>query len=200
MLNLIKDTIGGSIIIERKNKYVTWSASNKKDLLKIFAILDKYPLITTSKQCQLEFAKSCFFAPIKDNFFELREKKYLEQDKFIPKVIYLPSYFKGWLSGFIEAKGKFLVLYHPNGKIKNISFSIGLNKDKFLLEMVKLYFESSHSIIMDKNNTSQSQYYRVYLYGYKSRLIIKNHFIKYPLLGNNNISFEKFINVYPPKV
>ena len=48
------------MIIERKDKYVTWIASNKNDLTKIFLILAKYPLLTARKQCQLDFVKNCF--------------------------------------------------------------------------------------------------------------------------------------------
>lgn len=32
MLNLIKETVGGRVTIERKDRYVTWIASSKNDL------------------------------------------------------------------------------------------------------------------------------------------------------------------------
>lgn len=197
MLNLIKNTIGGRVVIERKNSYVTWIASNKSDLLKVFAILAKYPLLTTRKQCQLEFVKKCLINPASENFHEDRNNKYLEQNKFTPNILSLPFYFKPWLSGFIEAEGNFSLVYHTNGKIRKISFSIGQNTDKFILEMIKFYLESSHTITEDKNNPGKFKHYRVSIYGAKSRLILKNHFLEYPLLGNKSISFDKFISALP---
>ena len=39
MLLIIKESIGGRVIIERKSQYVTWIASNKKDIEKILNII-----------------------------------------------------------------------------------------------------------------------------------------------------------------
>ena len=53
MLDLIEKYVGGRVAIERGNSYVTWYATSKTDLAKVFAILARYPLLTTKKQCQL---------------------------------------------------------------------------------------------------------------------------------------------------
>jgi hypothetical protein len=62
--------------LKEKDKYITWIASNKNDLIKIFIILAKYPLLTVRKQCQLEFAKDCILRKDTTNFFKDRDNKY----------------------------------------------------------------------------------------------------------------------------
>jgi hypothetical protein len=52
-------------------------ANKKTDLIKVFAILAKYPLLTTRKQCQLEFAKNCILNQDIDNFVKNRQNKYI---------------------------------------------------------------------------------------------------------------------------
>ena len=59
MLNLIKSKIKGRVIIERNNKYVTWIMSNKKGVLDIFLLIEKYGLLTKRKYSQYMFAKKC---------------------------------------------------------------------------------------------------------------------------------------------
>jgi LAGLIDADG endonuclease len=56
MLNLIKENIGGTINLERRKGVIVkikWSAISKKDVLNCLRILDKFPLLTTRKICQL---------------------------------------------------------------------------------------------------------------------------------------------------
>jgi hypothetical protein len=67
MLNKIQNLIGSRVVIDRKEKYVTWIASSNSDrdsdininINKVLLILARYPLLTVRKQCQLEFAKNC---------------------------------------------------------------------------------------------------------------------------------------------
>ena len=68
MLNKIQEIIGGRVVIERQNKYVTWIASSQSDVNKVLLILARYPLLTIRKQCQLEFAKNCLLYKDFDNF------------------------------------------------------------------------------------------------------------------------------------
>jgi cytochrome c oxidase subunit 1 len=95
MLNKIKIVIGGRVTIERKNKYVTWIASNKNDLAKVFVILAKYPLLTARKQCQLEFVKNCLLEKDMDNFLVNRNDKYSQKKALLLELSKLerPSYF-----------------------------------------------------------------------------------------------------------
>ena len=199
MLNLIKNVIGGRVVIERKNQYVTWIASNKTHLIKVFIILAKYPLLTTRKQIQLEFAKKCLLNPDIDNFFENRKNKYHKDNliytNIITNFLSIP-YFKAWLSGFIEAEGNFSLITYPSGKIKKASFSIGQNTDKFILEMIKTYFESHHIITEENNKSGLLKHYRIYITGPQSRLNIKKHFDKYPLLGDKQLSYLSWISYF----
>ena len=143
MLLLLKDVIGGDVRIERVEQYITWIVENKKDLKNILSILKKYPLLTSRKQCQLAFALKSIDCLNLDNFYIDRDNKYIDQKQYFSTDLNLPPYFKGWLSGFIEAKGHFSLLYRPTGGIRKCIFQIGQNYDKYLLEMIKNYFESS---------------------------------------------------------
>jgi hypothetical protein len=82
MLNLIVKYIGGRVAIERNSRYVTWYATNKTSIAKVLAVLSKYPLLTTRKQCQLNFAKDFVNSTnvlSKEEFNRLRDDKYKDQ-------------------------------------------------------------------------------------------------------------------------
>ena len=200
MLNIIKQTVGGRTAIERKETYVTWIASNKNDLLKVFAILEKYPLLTVRKQCQLDFAKNCLFNKNLENFIENRNNKYankkmLHKDLVLQKK--LPVYFAPWLSGFIEAEGNFNLVFNEKGYLRKSSFSIGQNDELHILNWINLYFKSKNVITSDKPNIkTNSIYYRLHLYNAESRKFMFEHLENYPLLGYKNISFLKFYNYH----
>jgi hypothetical protein len=196
MLNIITKIIGGRVVIERKGKYVTWIVSNKTDVKKVLHILNKYPLLTTRKRAQLEFALYCLKNPFlsKKDFVIQRNNKYLDYYKDNSNLdINNISYFKSWLSGFIEAEGCFSLVKYPNGKIRKASFSIGQNSDKKILEMIKQYLGSHHTITEEVNKSGLLQHYRLSIYGPKSRLMFIDHFNKYPLLGEKNTSFRIWI-------
>lgn len=198
MLNLIQLVIGGRTVKENKKKtrYVTWICDKKSDILKAFAILARYPLITTRKQAQLHFANSCILHPDPANFVKNRNNKYSTLPEYSIKMSNLVfssiPYFSAWLSGFIEAEGHFnLRLYPLTGGIKTCSFQIGQNKDSFILELIKTYFGSRHKITEDKKlNKDNITHYRVSISGPDARLALKSHFKAYPLLGQKNISYS----------
>lgn len=196
MLNKVKEFIGGRVVIERKDRYVTWVASNKSDLLKCLAIFSKYPLITSRKQHQLYFAISCLnnSFPVND-FFKNRDLKYCDDSivRTIEDFNTIP-YFKPWLSGFIEAEGNFSLILKENKTIKKCSFNIGQNKDFYVLNMIKNYLNSNNKIITDKKiNKIGIEHFRLSVTGPISRLKLKNHFQENPLLGNKAISYYKWM-------
>lgn len=203
MLTLIQKTIGGRVVIERKDKYVTWVASSKNDLKYIFSIFKKYPLLTDRKRAQLFFALNCLAGktcPIsRKEFLVARTNKYkdfLLTNKQIDLDLKDISYFNGWLSGFIEAEGNFSIVKKPNegaAKIKKAVFSIGQNENIYIIELLKSWFDSHHKITQDKT-LGLLKHYRISIYGPNSRLKLKNHFYKYPLLGSKNRSFKDFIS------
>ena len=76
MLIKIQEIIGGRVVIEKKDSYVTWIASNTSDLAKVLVVLARYPLLTARKQCQLEFAKNCLIKKEINNFLIDRNNMY----------------------------------------------------------------------------------------------------------------------------
>ena len=192
MLLIIKESIGGRVIIERKSQYVTWIASNKKDIEKILNIIALYPLLTVRKQQQLDFAKACLIDS--DNYDLLIESKY---DTLIPKIPLLTniSYFPAWLSGFIEAEGNFkTIFYSDTGKIKSRALQIGQNSDMYIMELIKEYFQSHHKITTDKKVNKHAakrslSHHRLGIGGLKCSNLIISHFNQYPLLGEKTKSY-----------
>ena len=200
MLNKIKQVIGGRVVIERKTRYVTWIASNKSDLAKVFVILAKYPLLTARKQCQLDFVKDCLLAKDIDNFLVNRNNKYKNKKVHLQNfetISVLPTYFAPWLSGFIEAEGNFNLVFNEKGSLRGSKFTIGQNDELHILNWIKLYFKSNNPIYKDKPKVSGNfQYYRLYLYNRESRLLLFEHFKRYPLLGYKQISYLKFYSYH----
>lgn len=203
MLNIIKENIGGRVVIERKDRYVTWIVSKKADVIKIFEILTNYPLLTVRKQCQLNFAKSCLLEHDLSDFYINRKNKYKNKnillDQYIlkNKVNDIPLYFSAWLSGFIEAEGNFNLVFNEKGSLNHSKFSIGQNDEIHILNWIKLYFKSNNVIIKDKPKIgSNSQYYRLFLYNKESRKLLFEHFKNYPLLGSKKISYKKFYDYH----
>lgn len=200
MLNKIKQTLGGRVVTERNNGYITWIASNKNDLAKVFVILAKYPLLTARKQCQLEFVKNCLLKKDIFNFIENRNNKYknkhilLENYASKENLVKLPLYFSPWLSGFIEAEGNFNLLFNKTNVLRGSKFTIGQNDEIHILNWVKLYFKSNNAITKDKykKGSGNFEYFRLSLYNAESRNNIFDHFNKYPLLGYKTVSYNKW--------
>ena len=207
MLNKIQKIIGGRVVIERQDKYVTWIASNKSDINKVLLILSRYPLLTIRKQCQLDFAKNCLLYKDVDNFMLNRKNMYNHMNELLKILnqnnnIKLPIYFNSWLSGFIEAEGNFSLIFNEKGYLRKSSFSIGQNNELHILNMIKNYFQSENKINKDKKkldpkgNISDSDHYRLHLYNALSRKLLFQHFEKYPLLGEKKISYGKFFEFH----
>jgi hypothetical protein len=194
MLYLIQKEIGGKVRIERKEKYVTWAIVSQKDIKTALLILNQYPLLTTRKRCQLEFMKQCLKDRSVNFYLKNRDLKYenqLEMIALLNNSFVRPDYFPAWLSGFIEAEGSFS-FYSFKDQIKPKAFTIGQNNDLFLLEAIKSYFDSHHKIFKIVSNNLN--YYRIDMYGPKTRKIIQNHFLTNPLLGHKLESYKKWID------
>lgn len=199
MLNLIKSKIKGRVIIERNNKYVTWIMSNKKGVLDIFLLIEKYGLLTKRKYSQYMFAKKCLNNnnnKLTINEFKiLRDNKYNIDYKFLIKKDIINSfYFKGWLSGFIEAEGNFnLILNKKSEGINTVNFNIGQKDDYKILELIRDYFKCNTLIIKDKKLYKDKLfYYRFYLYNKNTRKLLFDHIFNFPLLGEKRVSFIKW--------
>ena len=168
------------------------NATSKSDLAKVFAILAKYPLLTTRKICQLDFAKSYIntnYYEAKDEFIKLRNNKYKEQKNLLnlkDLKFEIPSYFPAWLSGFIEAEGHFRLVKYPSGYIKVSQFIIGQNEEKYILKAILLYFNKTKNKISVNNliKNPNLNYYKIHISGNDFRNYLSHHFKYYPLLGD----------------
>lgn len=202
MLNLIKENVCGRVVLQKKKnyEYVVWIAEKKKDILNVFALLSKYPLLTARKQCQLKFALDCSINKyIYEEFVKLRNNKYDlildELDRLSNSKI--PNYFPSWLSGFIEGEGNFSLVFNEKGKLRKSAFSIGQNDELHILNKIKEYFKGETKILKDKQKKNVNVcHYRLHLYNEKTRRCIFNHFSKYPLLGYKYISYKKFYDYH----
>jgi DNA-binding transcriptional regulator WhiA len=178
MLNILKRNIGGRVNFT-KNEKVLWVVDNKKDIINIIKIFDKYPPMTFRLISQLKFLKICLLDNNVNAYLIARNLKY--KDCFLHKVIIRDDYFKEWLSGFIEAEGCFCIRksnYH--------SFSISHKNEKDLLEYIKIYFDIKTIIRCPKNDFWVLETYR------RSSLNnVIEHCHTYPLLGEKLISFQK---------
>jgi hypothetical protein len=191
MLKLISEYIGGRIYYERKNKEilkVKWVSVSTKDVNKCLNILYKYPLLTSRKICQLEHLIKCLENKNWDYHLKTRDNKYQLQTNLIHyfnNYFFIPHYFNGWISGFVEAEGCFR--FRDN---KAISFYISQNNDIYILNAIKTIFNSKHKIGINKDFRSLSVQYRVSISGKPCLTLIKNHFYNYPLMGNKKLSFD----------
>jgi intein-encoded DNA endonuclease-like protein len=118
---------------------------NKKDIINIIKIFDKYPPMTFRLNSQLKFMKNCFLDNNVDVYLNTRNLKY--KDYILHKLIIRDDYFKEWLSGFIEAEGCFCMR-----KNNHHSFSISQKNEKDLLEYIKIYFDVKTTIRSPKND------------------------------------------------
>lgn len=212
MLLLINKYIGGRVVIERNNKYVTWYATSRTDIAKVFTILTKYPLLTTRKICQLDFAKIYINNNNninKEDFNKLRDYKYNKQNNLLN--IYnnnykIPHYFPAWLSGFIEAEGHFKLILNKSGSINSSQFVIGQNYEKYILKAILEYFNRSNlkiSQTLSKSKTINNKdilYYKIHISSSKFRDDLHIHFNKYPLLGDKYYSYVKWWNNHPNRI
>ena len=184
MLIEIAKVIGGTVRITGKDEDVIWVVNKKQEVEKIIKIYDTYPPLTSKKICQLAFLKTCLTQNSVETYLLTRNFKYDKQLTIIDSNINfkIPSYFKGWLSGFIEAEGCFSIR-----KSNNHSFSIGQNDDFYLIEQIKQYFE-----VTNKIRNTNGKFYFLEIYKKEALLKIITHCTNYPLLGEKLESLKKF--------
>lgn len=184
MLVEIAKVIGGTVRITGKDADVIWVVNKKEEIIKIIKIFDTYPPLTSKKICQLAFLKTCLIETSVEKYLSTRETKFKEQFAIINSNTNLkvPTYFKAWLSGFIEAVGCF--------SIRNSgahSFSIGQNDDVYLIEAIKQYFKVSNKVRIPSKN-----FFFIEVYKKEVLLNIIAHCSNYSLLGEKSESFKKF--------
>jgi hypothetical protein len=183
MLIEIAKVIGGTVRITSKGSDVIWVVNKKEEVEKILQIYDIYPPLTSKKICQLAFLKTSLTQISVKTYLLTRNLKYNKQLTIIKSNIHfnIPSYFRVWLSGFIEAEGCFSIR-----KSNNHSFSIGQNDDIYLINAIKEYFE-----VTNKIRNPYGKFYFLEVYKKEVLLKIISHCTNYPLLGEKLESLKK---------
>ena len=184
MLIQIAKVIGGTVRITGKGVDVIWVVNNKQEVQEIIKIYKTYPPLTSRKICQLAFLKTCLLDTSVETYLLNRNLKY-DKQLTIKKSNFnsnYPSYFKEWLSGFIEAEGCFSIR-----KSNSHSFSIGQNEDFYLINAIVQYFG-----ITNKIRNTNSKFYSIEIYKKEVLLKIITHCTNYPLLGEKLESLRKF--------
>ena len=183
MLIRIAKVIGGTVRITGKDADVIWVVNKKEEVEKIIKIYNIYPPLTSRNICQLAFLKACLIETSIESYLLNRNLKYNEQPNIIKSNVNFsaPSYFKGWLSGFIEAEGCFSIRNNNNH-----SFSIGQNNDFYLINAIKQFLGASNKI-----RNPYGKFYFLEIYKKLILLNIINHCTNYPLLGEKLESLKK---------
>ena len=186
MLIKVAKVIGGTVRITGKGADVIWVVNKKEDIVEIIKIYETFPPLTSRKICQLAFLKTCLQDTLVDVYLFNRDLKYNKQLTIIKSNvkfnIHNHSYFKGWLSGFIEAEGCFSIR-----KNNNHSFSIGQNDDLYLIEAIKQFFLATNKV-----RNPYGKFYSLEIYKKEVLLKIIAHCTNYPLLGEKLKSLQKF--------
>lgn len=186
MLIKIAKVIGGTVRITDKNANVIWVVNNKEMVKEIIKIYNIYPPLTSRLICQLTFLKACLTETSVESYLFNRNLKYNKQLNILKSNLNFkaPCYFKGWLSGFIEAEGCFSIR-----KNNNHSFSIGQNNDFYLINGIKQFFG-----ITNKIRNPYGKFYLLEIYKKQILLNIIKHCTNYPLLGEKLESLKKINN------
>ena len=182
MLVEVAKVVGGTVRITGKQGDVIWVVNKKEEIMEVIQIFDTYPPLTSKKICQLAFLKTCLTETSVEKYLYTRDTKFKEQSAIINANFNVPTYFKAWLSGFIEAEGCFSIR-----KTKAHSFSIGQNDDVYLIDAIKQYFE-----ISNKLRNPYGNFYFIEVYKKEVLAKIVAHCTNYPLLGEKLESLKKF--------
>ena len=183
MLIKIAQIIGGVVIITNKGRDVIWVVNKKQEVEEIIKIYYIYPPLTSKIIRQLAFLKTCLNETSIKAYFLNRNLKYQKTLNIVNYNIdfKIPSYFKAWLSGFIEAEGYFSIR-----NTNNHSFSIGQNNDFYLVNAIKLYFDVTNKV------RNHEKFYFIEIYKKHTLLKVVAHCFNYPLLGEKMESLQKF--------
>ncbi len=184
MLNTIAKNIGGTV--RKKADNTVWVEDHRGRIKEILTIFNEFPPLTTRLRCQLAHIYECIEHGSVTTYLENRGSKYERLGEGLNKKSRLTElkYWPEWLSGFTEAEGCFST--RAGG---TRSYSISQKNDKHLLEAIKEYFKANNVVrCMNK----EKNVYILEIYSLAKLEVIKEHFIKYPLLGEKHESYLKF--------
>jgi len=189
MLQTLADFFGGSVYVQRQKQAerIAWSISSKKHINHLLNVFQRYPLLTSRKKCQLDHVKLCMLHNCWNYHKSSRDFKFQHQDTLVADLnqsFTAPAYFGPWLSGFSEAEGSF------SSRHRHVLYNIGQNKDWYIVNAIKQYFQSDH--VIQIVSAPKGNYYRIDIGGAKCLSKIIKHFETYPLLGYKTRSYDKF--------
>lgn len=189
MLHVIKDHLGGNVhtIKQGLRQRITWATSAKKRVKHLLNVFETYPFLTSRKRCQLNHVKQCMLKNNWNYHLNTRDSKFDAQNRIISSNninFEIPHYFGPWLSGFSEAEG------HFSAKHRHVLYNIGQNNDLFLINAIKQYFRSQHTI--QSVCAGKHTYYRIDIGGAPALKQIIKHFNNNPLLGYKKRSYARF--------
>lgn len=200
LLERIKKFIGGSVKVENNQKNVLWVENHRKKILEIISHFEKYPPLTSRLFYQLQFLKESIKKNDINWYLENRNMKYPALKK--PSVQIYEERLeerKGWLSGFIEAKGCFTIRKGRKCSSNSSSFSISQKDEPVLLQEINQFFgEKSKVKFILNSKEKKSEMIKIvgfYLLEIYKKDILKrviSHCTLYPLYGEKNKTFLLF--------
>lgn len=220
LLKKIEQSVGGSVREERKSGFLFWTENDRRRIEKMCAIFERFPPLTTRLACQLEFLLKCIRADQDSEkravlflqsrkqcvawYLENRGQKYSsrleKRENLSMQALHQLPYFKGWLSGFIEAEGCFTM---REASSRVVSFSISQKGDGYLLKEIALFFSIRNKIREISLNKTKNlplcnkkpQEEPLFLLEVAKRETLRevvSHCTRYPLLGEKERSFIAF--------
>lgn len=181
MLNLISNVIGGDVRWINNENYIIWVVNNKKEIIKIIQIFERYPPLTFRLIAQLAFLNECLIHNSVEKYLKTRDLKYQINLSIQSTYMSIPfQYFNEWLSGFIEAEGYFFIR-----KSGQPSFNI-TQKDYIIMLYIKYHLKLSNKIGYRK----KEGLYTLDIYKLSKLQEIIYHCENYPLLGEKLRSFN----------
>lgn len=182
MLTLLRSNLQiGYVIISKKDDFVLFIINNQTQIKVCLDLFKIYTPLTKRLRCQIIFMQSCFQNRDITWYMQNRNLKYFVT---LDMINYEVFYFEGWLSGFIEAEGCFTLRQNSSN---NLSFSIAQKDEKYLMEFIAKKFDINLKVRQNKLNMFSIEIYK------KSILnLLFLHLSFNPLLGETNVSFNKF--------
>jgi len=211
LLEKIRDYFGVGNITIRKNGYVEYIVSSKKDIEVIINHFDSYPLITQKWSDYQLFKQTFELIKCKEHLTKEGLKKILSLKAVLNKG--LPDQLKAafpdivpalrpqppkpkiqdphWISGFVDAEGCFFVTFTNNSTGVGLVFKVTqhIRDDSLLKEFIN-YFNCGRYIISSK----EAGDYIVTKFSDINMKIIP-FFNKYPILGSKSLDFADFEQV-----
>lgn len=188
----------GVMNVHIRHGYIIMVEDDKKKLLQLMQIIEKYGLITTNRRKQYIFFRYCFYSNIHYSEYHWIKKNFAKWLKLTPNspfgilelkpnIIENKGHFPDWVSGFTEAEGCFCI--RKNG---SYSFSIAQKHEKNTILAIKNFFEIPNNLQAKSNELFAIETYNRYTLQ-KIIEFFEDPILKYKrLLGYKNVQLREF--------